>query len=286
MKASRTRDSRGGIWFQALAGAGLNIETGVRTVLAADVQVAGQPAGLIAVVPDALDDRAANSAGAGGLEEGWVLADQVRAAARCGAGRPIITIVDARRRMRGRVEDLLGISCSCAAAADAYAAARRAGHPLIALVVGSRAHGTYPAHGYQAHRVLAFDASATGLAGLWSEAASWRAGLPTHRGGRGQLYQLIRGIDADAPSRAQIGRVKERIALAIADIRNHPGDPALRLGVDLSILDPAAGEVPRRVSPPRYILDETPISESAVVASMVPAPTRVRSHAGENFIRA
>jgi malonate decarboxylase gamma subunit len=256
MRASKTRDSRGGIWFQALATAESSIETGLRTVLAADVQVAGQPAGLIAVVPDALDDDAANSPGGGGLEQGWVLADQVRAAARCGAGRAIITIVDARNRTRGRTEDLLGISCSCAAAADAYAAARLAGHPLIALVVGSRAHGTLPAHGFQAHRVLAFDAPAAGLAGLWSGAASAPAGSSTaHQGERGQLYQLIRGIDADAPSRAQIGQVRERIALAVADIRNHPGDPALRLGVDLSVLGAAAGEVPGRVSPLRYAFD-------------------------------
>jgi malonate decarboxylase gamma subunit len=297
MNASKTRDSRGGVWFHALATAESSIETGLCTVLAADVQVAGQPAGLIAVVPDALDDHAANSPGGGGLEEGWVLADQIRAAARCGVGRPIITIVDARNQMRGRIEDLLGISCSCAAAADAYAAARRAGHPLIALVVGSRAHGTYPAHGYQAHgyqahgyqahRVLAFDAAATGLAGLGSAAASSHAGLSAARHGeRGQLYQLIRGIDADAPSRAQIGRVKERIALAIADIRNHPGDPALRLGVDLSILDLATSEVPRPVSPPRYVLDETPVLESAIVASMVPVPKRVRPYAGESLVRA
>jgi malonate decarboxylase gamma subunit len=210
-----------------------------------------------------------------------VLADQVRAAARSGAGRPIITIVDARNRTRGRIEDLLGISCSCAAAADAYAAARLAGHPLIALVVGSRAHGTFPAHsyqahsyqahsyqahGYQAHRVLAFDAPAAGLAGLWSEAASPRAGLSTaHQGKSGQLYQLVRGIDADAPSRAQISRVKERIALAIADIRNHRGDPALRLGVDLSILDPATGEVQRRVSATRQTFDRpAPIPLAAI----------------------
>jgi malonate decarboxylase gamma subunit len=267
MKPSGTRDSRGGIWFQALAGAESGIETGLRTVMAADVQVAGQPAGLIAVTPDALDDHIANSPGGVGLEEGWVLADQVRAAARCGAGRAIITIVDARNRTRGHIEDLLGISCSCAAAADAYTAARRAGHPLIALVVGSRARGAFPAYGFQAHRVLAFDAPATGLAGLWSKAASSRAELSTtHHGERGQLYQLIRGIDADAPSRAQIGRVNERIASAIADIRNHPGDPALRLGVDLSILDLAAPEVQRRVSAPRRTFDRRAVRAPAPIS--------------------
>jgi len=65
-----------------------------------------------------------------GLEEGWVLADQVRdaiAADRSGIKRPIVAIIDARSQAHGRIEELLGINFSCAAAADAYAAARRAG---------------------------------------------------------------------------------------------------------------------------------------------------------------
>ena len=35
----------------------------------------------------------------------------------------------------------------------------------------------------------------------------------------GLLHELIAGIDADAPSAAQIAQVKERVAAAIADIR-------------------------------------------------------------------
>jgi len=112
-----------------------------------------QEARVIAVVPDALDAHAANSQSEPGLGEGWVLADQVRdliAADRGGAKRPIISVVDAGSQAHGRMEDLLGISSSCAAAADAYAAARRAGHPLIGLLVGSPASGAFLAHGFQA----------------------------------------------------------------------------------------------------------------------------------------
>jgi malonate decarboxylase gamma subunit len=273
MIASKPQQSRGCIWFRALAGAEPRIETGLRTVLAADVQVASQQARLVAVVPDAFDDHAADSQGE--LEEGWVLADQVRdmmAADRCGAKRPIITIVDARSQAHGRIEELLGINSSCAAAADAYAAARRAGHPLIALVVGSPAPGAFLAHGYQAHRLLAFDSpAAAGRAGRRSsEAVRLHGTLSTpsardvhYQGGRGQLYQLIAGIDADAPSREQIGLVMERVALAIADVRSHPGDVILRLSNNESMLNHVASEVRRRFPEPWDILVQLRVLESS-----------------------
>jgi len=257
MNGSNPRHSRGDIWFRALAGAEPRIETGLRTVLVADVQVASQQARLIAVVPDALDDHAANSAGELGLEEGWVLADQVRdmiAADRGGAKRPIITIVDAKSQAHGRIEELLGISASCAAAADAYAAARKAGHPLIALVVGLSAPGAFLAHGYQAHRLLAFDNLA---------AADGRD--TRYQGGRGRLFQLIAGIDAEAPSRAQIGLVVERVAQAVADVRNHPGDLTLRLSNDESMLDRAAGEVRGRFPEPWGSLDQLFVAEAPAI---------------------
>jgi malonate decarboxylase gamma subunit len=244
-----------------LAGAEPRIETGLRTVLVADVQVASQQARLIAVVPDALDDHAANSPGELGLEEGWVLADQVRdmiAADRGGAKRPIITIVDTRSQAHGRIEELLGISSSCAASADAYAAARKVGHPLIALVVGSPAPGALLAHGYQAHRLLAFDSLA---------AAGARDTL--YQRGRGQLYQLIAGIDAEAPSRAQIGLVMERVAQAVADVRRHPGDLTLRLSNDESMLDRVAREVRRRFPEPWGTLEQPLVAESPTIRARV-----------------
>jgi malonate decarboxylase gamma subunit len=274
MQASKPQQGRGCIWFRALAGVEPRIETGLRTVLAADVPVAGQQARLIAVVPDAFDDHAANLRGELGLEEGWVLADQVRdtiAADRGGTKRPVISIVDARSQAHGRIEELLGINSACAAAAGAYAAARRAGHPLIALLVGSPAPGAFLAHGYQAHRLLAFDGSAaadratrraTGAV-RWHARSSTRSARDIRRqGGPGQLYQLIAGIDADTPSGAQIGLVKERLALAIADVRNHPGDLILRLSNDESMLNRAANEIQRRFPEPWETLDQPSVLQS------------------------
>ena len=263
MNASNPRGSRGCIWFRALAGAEPRIETGLRTLLMADAKVAGEPAKLIAVVPDAFDAHAANSQGEPGLDEAWVLADDVRdmiAADRSGAKRPIISIVDAGSQAHGRIEELLGISYSCAAAAEAYAAARGAGHPLIALVVGSSAPGALLAHGFPAHRLLTFDSAAgAGHAARRStEAGGW--GAPggrdsRHQGGRPQLFELIAGINADAPTGAQIRLVKERVALAVADVRSRPGNLILRLDNDPLMLARAEIEVRRRFSESWNILD-------------------------------
>jgi malonate decarboxylase gamma subunit len=269
--------SRGGIWFRALAGAEPCIETGLRTLLVADVKVAGELARLIAVVPDAFDAYAANSQSELGLDEAWVLADQVRdmiAADRCGTKRPIISIVDASSQAHGRIEELLGISYSCAAAAEAYAAARSAGHPLIALVVRSSAPGALLAHGFPAHRLLAFDGpAAVGRAARRSTEAGGtpgRQGGPGSRGvryqgGRPQLLELIAGIDADAPSGAQIRLVKERVALAVDDVRSRPGNLILRLGNDPSMLARAESEVRRRFSESWNILDSLSVSEGPAV---------------------
>jgi malonate decarboxylase gamma subunit len=275
MKASTPHQSRGCTWLRALAGAEPCIETGLQTLLAADVKLADHEARVIAVVPDALDAHAANSQSEPGLGEGWVLADQVRdmiAADRRGAKRPIISVVDAGSQAHGRIEDLLGISSSCAAAADAYAAARRAGHPLIGLLVGwSPASGAFLAHGFQAHRVLAFDSpAAAACAGhRLTEAAlapnGWRAqgGRPPRKQGqRGQLFELIAGIDAEAPSAAQIQLVKLRLGLAIDDVRSHPGDLILRLSNDESMLARAAGELCRRFTDSWAIMDHLTVSET------------------------
>jgi malonate decarboxylase gamma subunit len=273
MNTSNPRRSRGCIWFRALSAAEPCTETGLRTVLVADVKVAGEPARLIAVVPDAFDARAANSQSEPGLDEGWVLADQVRdmiAADRCGAKRPIISIVDAGSQAHGRIEELLGISYSCAAAAEAYAAARGAGHPLIALVVGSSAPGALLSHGFLAHRLLAFDSHAgVGRVARRSSEAGGSpggAGAPggrdiRHQGGPPQLFELIAGIDADAPSGAQIRLVEERVALAVADVRSRPGKMILRLGNDPSMLARAESEVRRRFSESWNILDHLSVSE-------------------------
>ncbi len=63
------------------------------------------------------------------------------AADRPGARRPIIAVVDVPSQAYGRLEALLGISYSLAAAVDAYASARMEGHPVVGLIVGSAISG-------------------------------------------------------------------------------------------------------------------------------------------------
>ena len=87
------------------------------------------------------------------------LAHHVReaiAADRSGTRRPIIAIVDVQSQAYGRLEAALGADPPVtAAAADAYATARMAGHPVVALIVGNVLVGGLNAHGDQAHRLLA-----------------------------------------------------------------------------------------------------------------------------------
>ncbi|MCQ9372174.1 biotin-independent malonate decarboxylase subunit beta, partial [Corynebacterium sp. 35RC1] len=123
--------------------------------------LAGQPARYIAVVPDAENrfPRARN--GEVGLVEGWQLARAVRDAMRADAGqekkRAIVAVIDVASQAYGRREEAYGIHLALAAAADAYAAARLAGHPVIGLIVGRAMSGALLAHGYQANRLLALD---------------------------------------------------------------------------------------------------------------------------------
>src|SRR5580658_11068150 len=159
-KTTTTPSSRGRIWFQAFADKDLPFDTGLGTVLALDTTWGGEQVRLLAIVPDARNRFPRARHGELGLEEGWGLAHHVReaiAADHSSAKRPIIAVVDVQSQAYGRVEALLGIHLSLAAAADAYATARMAGHPVVALIVGTALSGGLLAHGDQAHRLIALD---------------------------------------------------------------------------------------------------------------------------------
>jgi malonate decarboxylase gamma subunit len=250
MTANATPSSRGRTWFRALAGQAKPVGSGPGTVLAADATLAGGVVRLLALVPDPQNRFPRARHGELGLEEGWALAGHVRdaiAADTSGVKRPILAIVDVQSQAYGRLEALLGIHLSLAAAVDAYAAARMAGHPVVALIVGTALSGGLLAHGAQAHRLLALDDPGVVIHAMRKQSAAritrrtveeldelGKTVLPMAYDVRqyaklGLLHELIAGIDADAPSAAQVGRVKERVAAAIADIRKHPGDLTRRL---------------------------------------------------------
>jgi malonate decarboxylase gamma subunit len=270
MSTTTSPSSRGRTWFQALADKAQPVNTGLGSIVVADASWAGERVRLLAIVPDPQNRFPRARHGEVGLEEGWTLAHHVREAVatdRSGTKRPIIAIVDVQSQAYGRIEALLGIHLSLAAAADAYATARMAGHPVVALIVGTALSGGLLAHGDQAHRLLALDDPQVVIQAMRKQSAArvtrrtveqldelGKTIIPMAYDIRqfaklGLLHELITGIDADAPTAAQIARVKERVAAAIADIRKIPGDLTSRLNNPEAKLHRAASiEVRRRLA--------------------------------------
>ncbi|MED7668025.1 biotin-independent malonate decarboxylase subunit gamma [Pseudomonas moraviensis subsp. stanleyae] len=146
---------RGLHWFNALSAGAESVEGLPPSLKVADAELGR----FIAVVadPDNHFPRARN--GEVGLLEGWGLAkavdDAISADRDQAQKRPIIAIVDVPSQAYGRREEALGIHQALAGAADSYARARLAGHPVIALLVGKAMSGAFLAHGYQANRLIA-----------------------------------------------------------------------------------------------------------------------------------
>src|SRR3984885_10671280 len=220
---------RGRIWFEALTGGGAANLSSLKSLCVADAALRGETARFITVVPDAQNRFPRARGGEVGLDEGWALAQHVRATiaeANDGARRPIIAIVDVSSQAYGRREELLGIHLACAAAADAYASARLVGHPVIALLVGKAMSGAFLAHGYQANRILALDSPAVLVHAMSKEAAARVTRRPIEAlqelGERivpmaydvrafaklGLLYRLIEGEQAQAPDAGELERVR------------------------------------------------------------------------------
>jgi malonate decarboxylase gamma subunit len=270
MSAESGLSRRGWIWFDALTGGAAAPLSGLRSVCVADAALGSEIARFIAVVPDAQNRFPRARAGEVGLDEGWALAHHVRATIAEGVDgtrRPIIAIVDVSSQAYGRREELLGIHLACAAAADAYASARLAGHPVIALLVGKAMSGAFLAHGYQANRIIALDSREVMVQAMGKQAAArvTRSSVEEMEklgeriapvaydirsyAGLGLLHKLIEGIDADAPSRTDVDRVRAEIVGAITDARAGASDLACRLASPAARKTRAASiEVRRRLA--------------------------------------
>ena len=250
MSVETGRSRRGRIWFDALTGGAAAPLSGLPSVCVADAALGSETARFIAVVPDAQNRFPRARAGEVGLDEGWALAHHVRATIAEGVEgtrRPIIAIVDVASQAYGRLEELLGIHLACAAAADAYASARLAGHPVIALLVGKAMSGAFLAHGYQANRIIALDSPEVMVHAMGKQAAArvTRSSVEEMEklGERiapmaydirsyaklGLLHKLVEGIDADAPGRNDVDRVRAELVDAITDARAGASDLACRL---------------------------------------------------------
>ena len=146
---------RGLQWFNALSAGAAPVAGLPASLKVADGVLGEQAVRFIAVVPDAANRFPRARQGEVGLLEGWGLAKAVDEAIASGDQRPIIAIVDVPSQAYGRREEALGIHQALAAAADSYARARLAGHPVIGLLVGKAMSGAFLAHGYQANRLIA-----------------------------------------------------------------------------------------------------------------------------------
>jgi malonate decarboxylase beta subunit len=246
--AEATQSRRGRIWFDALTGGQGVVDTGLRSILVADAPLGALTARFIAVVPDARNRFPRARGGEVGLDEGWTLARQVRE-----AKGPIVAIVDVTSQAYGRREEMLGIHLACGAAVDAYASARLAGQPIVALLVGKAMSGAFLAHGYQANRIMALDSPEVMVQAMGKQAAarvtrSSVAALeqlgekipPVAYDIRsfaklGLLHRLIEGVDAEAPQSADIERVRSELIGAMAESRSSSPDLSSRLA------SPAAG---------------------------------------------
>jgi malonate decarboxylase beta subunit len=241
---------RGRHWFEALTDGVGAMVSGLSSVCVADAVLGTERARFIAVVPDAHNRFPRARGGEVGIDEGWALALHVRhviAADPEGARRPIIAIVDVSSQAYGRREEVLGIHLACAAAADAYASARLAGHPVIALLVGKAMSGAFLAHGYQANRIIALDSPEVMVHAMGKQAAARvtrRSIAELDMLGKkfapmaydirsfaklGLLYKLVSGIDADTPRPTDIARVRAELLSAIADSRTGARNLANRL---------------------------------------------------------
>jgi malonate decarboxylase gamma subunit len=257
MSAEPSLSQRGRVWFEALTGGVGVIASGLRSVCVADAELGGQPARFIAVVPDAQNRFPRARTGEVGIDEGWALALHVRhaiAADHYATRRPIIAVVDVFSQAYGRREELLGIHLACAAAVDAYASARLAGHPVISLLVGKAMSGAFLAHGYQANCIIALDSPEVMVHAMGKQAAARvtrRSVAELETLGEtfapmaydicsfaklGLLYKLISGIDADVPEQSDVERVRAELLRAIADTRAGTHDLTSRLS------SPGAGE--------------------------------------------
>jgi malonate decarboxylase beta subunit len=239
--------SRGLRWLQALANRSVEQGGSVRGV---DVVWSDTPVRLIGVVPDASSRFPRARKGDIGLEEGWRLAQMVREACAIDEGktpRAIVSVVDVPGQAFGFHEEAFGLHQSLAAAVDAYASARLAGHAVVTLIVGKAISGAFLAHGLQAGVVLALDdagievhvMSQASVARVTRRSESEVAKLAeiapaTARDIRsfaslGAIDRLLHVQSASDPSDADVSDVRDALLVSIRDLQTNPRAPTDRL---------------------------------------------------------
>jgi malonate decarboxylase gamma subunit len=251
---------RGRVWFKALTGQEMPMPGDPPSVLVADAPIGDDNARFLCVVPDPNSRFPCARHGEVGLEQAYTLAARIREVvtgkdelplvrdvSESAAKRPIIAIVDVKSQAYGRREEIAGIHLAAAAAADAYATARFADHPVITLIVGQAISGGFLTHGYQANRLLAFADNDVLIHAMHKEPAARitrrtvaqleslaKTVTPLSYDIRdyaklGLLYKLLPVPNPEAPSADEVSLIHNAIAEAIADARKGPTDLRNRL---------------------------------------------------------
>lgn len=257
-----TSISRGRTWFQALTGYQEPLQNGAPTVLCADSIIGDERVRYIAVVPNRNNRFHRARRGEVGLDEGWTIAHYVRQAMeedKDGQRRTIVAIVDVPSQAYGYREEMLGIYLACAAAADAYASARLAGHTVIAFMVGNAISGAFLAHGLQANRLVALNDPGVSVQVMSKKSAArvTRRSIEELEATAqkipaaaydiesfatlGALYSLTSGIHADQPTSTDIVKVKQHLLMdAISASRKSSPDLSSRLLTEEAKINRAA----------------------------------------------
>lgn len=241
-----TAPSRGRTWLTVLT-AGHPVEAVIPSV----VRTLTDTALYLAVVPDPDNPYRRAREGQVGLTESAALAHAVREAIAldrdAAVKRAIVAVVDLPSQAYGRLEELVGLHQAMAAAVDAYHDARTAGHPVVALVVGSALSGGFLTHGLQANQILALDDPKVEIHAMHREAAARitlrtveeldelaKTILPlsyrvTDWAKLGFCDGLLTVAAADAPTAADVDSVTAAIGAAVARARSGPTDLSNRL---------------------------------------------------------
>jgi malonate decarboxylase beta subunit len=148
---------------------------------------------------------------------------------------------------------MAGLHQAMAAATDAYHAARSAGHPVVAIVVGSALSGGFLTHGLQANQILALDDPGVEIHAMHKAAAA-RITLRTvdeldelaksivpmsydvkDWAKLGFCDGLLKVINADEPTHDDVESVNGAIAAAVQRARSGPVDLSNRLDSDAAV---------------------------------------------------
>lgn len=162
--------TRGQVWLQALAG------TDPVPVIPSVIAATANDSHYLAVVPDPHNRFYRARQGQVGLTESLALAQVVRALMaedqHTERKRAVVAVVDLPSQAYGRHEEAAGLHQVMAATTDAYHAARVAGHPVVALVVGSALSGGFLTHGLQAQQILALNDPGVEIHAMHKQAAA------------------------------------------------------------------------------------------------------------------